>query len=65
MVHGTVDTDVPYSRSANMDKELTVHGVKHELITVKGAGHGLSGGDKQQVADALARARAFIKENLK
>lgn len=65
MVHGTVDTDVPYECSAMMDKELSAHGVKHELITVPGAGHGLSGGDKQQVADALARARAFIKESLK
>jgi acetyl esterase/lipase len=65
MVHGTVDTDVPYSRSANMDKELSAQGVKHVLITVPGAGHGLSGGDKQQVADALAEARAFIKEHLK
>src|SRR5207245_2016462 len=52
MIHGTVDTDVPYELSANMAKELARHKVPHELITVPGAGHGLGGGDPKLIADA-------------
>ncbi|MBI3858040.1 MAG: alpha/beta fold hydrolase [Planctomycetes bacterium] len=65
LVHGTEDTDVPYELSAAMAKELEKQGVLHELVTVAGAGHGLSGGDRKLVADAQARARAYIKEKLK
>jgi dipeptidyl aminopeptidase/acylaminoacyl peptidase len=46
LIHGTEDTDVPYDLSAAMAKELEKHKVAHELVTVPGAGHGLSGGDK-------------------
>lgn len=65
LVHGTDDTDVPYQLSVDMDKELTRHKVPHELVTVKGAGHGLAGGDPKLVAAAHARALAFIREHLK
>ena len=65
MIHGTEDTDVPYELSAAMAGELARHRAPHELITVADAGHGLSGGDKQQVADAHARALAFIRRYLK
>jgi acetyl esterase/lipase len=65
LIHGTEDTDVPYELSANMAKEFTRHKVPHELVTVPGAGHGLSGGDRKQVADANERALAFIRRHLK
>jgi acetyl esterase/lipase len=65
LVHGTEDTDVPYQLSADMAKELSRHEVPHELVTVKGAGHGLSGGDKKLNADAHARAIEFIREKMK
>jgi acetyl esterase/lipase len=65
LIHGTEDDDVPYEESAAMDKELTRHKVPHELITVRGAGHGLSGGDKKAVAEAHEKALAFIREHLK
>jgi acetyl esterase/lipase len=65
LIHGTEDTDVPYELSAAMAKELDRHKVTHELVTVKGAGHGLSGGDKKLVDEANARAAAFIREHLK
>ena len=48
-----------------MDKELTRHKVPHELITVRGAGHGLDRGDKKAVAEAHEKALAFIREHLK
>jgi acetyl esterase/lipase len=65
LVHGTVDTDVPYEQSAAMAKELARHKVPHELITVQGAGHGLAGGDRKLVDDAHAKALAFIRRHLK
>jgi acetyl esterase/lipase len=65
LIHGTEDTDVPYELSANMAKELARNKVAHELVTVKGAGHGLAGGDKKLVDEANAKAAAFIREHLK
>lgn len=65
LIHGTEDTDVPYDCSANMAKAFAKMKVPHELVTVKGAGHGLSGGDKSANAAAHERALAFIRERLK
>jgi acetyl esterase/lipase len=65
LIHGTADTDVPYEESAAMARELARRKLPHELITVRGAGHGLAGGDKKQVADAHKRALAFIRKHLK
>jgi acetyl esterase/lipase len=65
LIHGTEDTDVPYLESADMDKELTRQKVEHELITVPGTGHGLSGGDKKLVEEARERALSFIRTRLK
>jgi acetyl esterase/lipase len=65
LIHGTEDTDVPYSLSVDMTKQFEKHRVKHELVTVKGAEHGLAGGDKKEVEVAHAKALAFIREHLK
>jgi acetyl esterase/lipase len=65
LIHGTEDTDVPYQLSVDMAKELARHKVPHELVTVKGAGHGLAGGDPKLVADAHAKALAFIRTQMK
>lgn len=65
MIHGTKDTDVPYEQSAAMAREMKKQNLKHELITVQDAGHGLSGGDKKTVNAAHDRALAFIREHLK
>jgi acetyl esterase/lipase len=64
LIHGTEDTDVPYELSAAMAKELGRHHVPHELVTVHGAGHGLSGGDRKVVAEAHRKAIAFIRDAL-
>ena len=64
MIHGTEDTDVPYACSADMARELTKHGVKHELLTIAGAEHGLRDGDPKKVAEANVRALEFIREQL-
>ncbi len=65
LVHGTEDTDVPYELSAAMSKELARHGVEYTLVTVRGAGHGLSGGDAKTVAAAHKKALEFIRRKLK
>ncbi|HVE40870.1 MAG TPA: alpha/beta fold hydrolase, partial [Planctomycetota bacterium] len=65
LIHGTEDTDVPYDLSAAMAKEFEKQRVPHQFVTVPGAGHGLSGGDKKLIADAYAKAKAFIVEKLK
>lgn len=65
LLHGTEDTDVPYELSAAMAKELERNKVPHEFVTVQGAGHGFSGGDKKLVAETYARARDYIKDKLK
>jgi len=65
LIHGTEDTDVPYQMSVDMEKELTKHKVPHELVTVPGAGHGLSKGDKKLVDAAYEKCVDFIREKLK
>ena len=65
LIHGTEDTDVPYELSAAMAKELTRHKVVHELVTVKGAGHGLSGADRKVIDETNEKAAAFIRKHLK
>jgi len=61
LIHGTEDTDVPYSESKNMAGRLAEVGVKHEFITVTGAGHGLSGAKPDKVAEIAKQAGEFIK----
>jgi acetyl esterase/lipase len=65
LIHGTEDTDVPYEQSLAMANELNQKKVMHELVTVRGAGHGLSGGERKLVEEAHAKALAFIKRHLK
>jgi acetyl esterase/lipase len=64
LVHGTLDTDVPYQESVDMAAALKKHNVPHELVTVAGAGHGLSGADPQAARAARERALAFIRQHL-
>jgi len=64
LVHGTNDTDVPYEQSVQMQRELARAGVKHELVTVEGAGHGLGRSDPALVRNTYAKAVAFVKQHL-
>ena len=64
MVHGTLDTDVRYSCSVDMDRELSRNHVRHELISVPNAEHGLRDGDPRLVIEAHAQALRFIAAEL-
>jgi dipeptidyl aminopeptidase/acylaminoacyl peptidase len=64
LIHGDRDTDVPYEQSTMMAGELKKHDVKHELVTIRGAEHGLAGGDAQAVEAAYRGAAEFLKRQL-
>jgi acetyl esterase/lipase len=64
LIHGDQDTDVPYEQSTLMAAELKRHGVPHQLITLKGAEHGLAGGDKAEIDAAYRAAIDFLKQHL-
>ena len=61
LIHGTVDTDVPYAESKSMAAKLAESNVKHEFITVQGAGHGLMGAKPDKVNGIAQQAAEFIK----
>ncbi len=43
LVHGTADTDVPHSESAQLAARLAAAGVPHRFISLEGIGHGFAG----------------------
>ena len=65
LIHGTVDTDVPYQQSVMMADEFKKHGVVHELISLKGGEHGLAGADRKEIDVAYRRAFEFLQLQLK
>jgi acetyl esterase/lipase len=65
LVHGTKDTDVPYTLSEMMAKELDSKGIAHELITVKDAAHGLAGADPRVIAKTHERVVEFVNEHMR
>ena len=63
LLHGNVDTDVPYEQSVMMADELARVGVDHEFITIPNGGHGFDGtGSKNPVVvNAFERVMTFLK----
>ena len=64
LIHGEKDTDVPHEQSVLMAREFKRHGVKHRLVSVAGAEHGLDGGEKGEVEKAHRAAFDFLREYL-
>jgi acetyl esterase/lipase len=65
LLHGDNDTDVPHEQSVAMAAELKRAGVPHELISIKGGGHGFD--SKMQDADVSAafdKIELFLKKHL-
>ena len=61
LMHGTEDKIAPYSGAARLNDVLTENSVNHELITVKGLGHGVNKRtDEKTYAEELLAA--CIKE---
>lgn len=61
LIHGTADTDVPYEESKMMAAELARVGVKHEFITVPGAGHGLGDAKPEEKEHFTNRAVEWVR----
>ncbi|MFO1483266.1 MAG: alpha/beta hydrolase [Verrucomicrobiaceae bacterium] len=64
MIHGTVDTDVPFEQSQLMAREFEKHGVPFQLHAVENGEHGLGGGDAEKIKDAYRKAFEFVKQQL-
>lgn len=64
LMHGTVDTDVPYEQSTMMVDEFKKHGVQHELYSIPNGEHGLGGGDPKLIDAAYKKAFAFADARL-
>lgn len=65
LLHGTADTDVPYSQSVDMAAALRRVGVEHELYTVENGAHGFDGNTSDpRAASAIERAVAFLRRHL-
>lgn len=64
LIHGDQDTDVPYEQSQLMAAEFQRQGVKHRLVTVTGAEHGLAGAPQDQTAAAYRAAVEFLEQML-
>ena len=66
LLHGDVDTDVPYEQSVMMADELARVGVEHEFITITNGGHGFDGAGTKDpmVANAFEQVMTFLKRHV-
>jgi acetyl esterase/lipase len=66
LLHGDNDTDVPYEQSVAMAAELKRVGVVHELISIKGGGHGFDGKGMKDadVSAAFDKIEQFLKKHV-
>ncbi len=63
LLHGDMDTDVPYQQSVIMADRLSHFGIEHELITIPQGGHGfgLAGIRKPEIVKVFERILVFLK----
>ena len=66
LLHGDMDTDVPYEQSVKMAEEFSRGGVEHEMITIPKGGHGFDGAEMKEpkVVEAFGRVFAFLERNI-
>jgi acetyl esterase/lipase len=64
LLHGTSDPDVPVEQSIEMHGALKEINADVELITVEGGGHGLWGGDREEIESAFDQSLEFIRAQL-
>jgi acetyl esterase/lipase len=66
LLHGDRDTDVPYQQSVLLAEALARSQVSHELISMRGRGHGFDDDiDDRLVEDAFNRVLAFLDKHVK
>ena len=65
LLHGDEDADVPFEQSVRMAAQLKRHGIEHELVRIRGGGHGFDMDvSEPQVVSALDRVSAFLRAKL-
>jgi len=60
LLHGDLDTDVPYQQSVMMAAALAEAKVDHKLVTIAGGGHGFDAAPSLQASGALERVLQFL-----
>lgn len=65
LIHGTLDTDVPYEESREMANVLKQVGVPNRLISIENGEHGFGGGDPKQIQHAYSEMETFIDSHLR
>jgi acetyl esterase/lipase len=63
LIHGTLDTDVPYEQSELMAKKFKEKGVPSTLIPIEHGEHLFEGGDPQKIRETYKAMGEFIKEH--
>lgn len=64
LIHGSHDTDVPYSESVRMDEKLSQMNVKHTFLRVPGGSHCLEDDPLAVKAPVFRQAMDFVKKEL-
>ena len=65
LLHGEVDSDVPFDQSILMERELTRHGVAHEFLSNPNWGHTfLYALDDPSVDEAFKQIVAFLQQHV-
>lgn len=66
LLHGDADTDVPFSQSEQMDRELRRAGVPCEFVQIPNGPHGFDGRpESPHAAEAFAKVLVFLKRYLR
>jgi acetyl esterase/lipase len=64
LIHGTMDTDVPFEESVRMAEQLKKHGVPYILIPIDKGEHAFVGGDPVEIKDAYHTMYEFMLKYL-
>ena len=64
LMHGTADDRVPHARSVEFQARLAADGIKADLLTIEGGGHGPSFGGAEDPPDYLGTMVRFFEAEL-
>jgi acetyl esterase/lipase len=64
LIHGTMDTDVPFDESLKMADQFKKHGVPYILIPIDKGEHAFVGGDRTQIEGAYNTMDEFMLKYL-
>jgi acetyl esterase/lipase len=65
LIHGNADKSVPWAQSEAMAAALARAGVEHQLLTVPGAGHGLTGAKPAEIEQVNQRAVEWVESHVR